>query len=410
VFEFKQIRRPQVIILEVNTDRYPIYIEPNEQVWVTVDGTSGNSTVIFTEGLVAENAHLQNWFNNYGWVGDRMPQNNWYEKSQVGISPTVESAFLAKPSYLRVDHAINFYKEAISEVSYSLPTTLNASYRRYIKTYVKHAAAAMLYNLVLDLDLTQDDKQKIAAATLTNFFDVNERTNSAFIPHLKAYVEYETVVANQTKADFNQYFYFVWQNASQIPKQLKHEYLLFVLQKELSEETVQKLKPTVEAFAKSLSSLDQMAVLLDDYQEAITKANGREAPNFTLENVKGEMISLESLQGENIYLAFWSSSCKPCIEGMIKSRENKRLLQNENITFLYISTDLSKSTWLSNKHVKNAGSNDLHLWIGKSQPELHEYNAITLPTYYFIDKEGNFVTRFPNSWDPEFVKFVSTQS
>lgn len=409
VFEFKQQIWPRVYMLEVNAERFPIYVEPDSQVWLTVNGAGDHSRVFFTEGLIAENNHLQSWFSENGWVGDRVPNNIWFEESQVGINPTIYSEFKIKPEYLRVDHAIAYYKQLISDVQYNLPEGLTFTYQHFMYTYVKHAAPAILYSILGQEELTITEKQKVTSATFTNTFSEDDRLSPAFMPHLRSYVDFETKNANTTKADFNSYFNFIWQNSNQVSSSLRNEFLLHILQNELSPETVLNLKPTVESFAKSLNDLDQMAMLLADYQVAISKANGRKAPNFILENTKGELVSLESLEGKNIYLAFWSSACKPCIEGMIKSKNNKSLLNDEDIIFLYISTDLVKNTWLANKYVRNSVSNDLHLWIGKSQPELHEYNAITLPTYYFIDKRGNFVTRFPNSWDSEFVQFVNQQ-
>lgn len=50
--------------------------------------------------------------------------------------------------------------------------------------------------------------------------------------------------------------------------------------------------------------------------EAMMTNKGDLAPMFDLESVSGEMISLESLKGEKVYVKFWASWCSICLAGL----------------------------------------------------------------------------------------------
>jgi cytochrome c biogenesis protein CcmG/thiol:disulfide interchange protein DsbE len=40
---------------------------------------------------------------------------------------------------------------------------------------------------------------------------------------------------------------------------------------------------------------------------------GKTAPNFSLQNLEGEMVQLDDFRGQPIFLNFWATWCQPCI-------------------------------------------------------------------------------------------------
>ena len=40
---------------------------------------------------------------------------------------------------------------------------------------------------------------------------------------------------------------------------------------------------------------------------------GKTAPNFSLQNLEGEMVQLDDYRGQPIFLNFWATWCQPCI-------------------------------------------------------------------------------------------------
>lgn len=405
VFDLKTIYQPRIILLEINAQKIPIYVEPNEKIWITIQQGQYGLEYQFDNNLVAENNHLKYFFQQYGWISAKN-RTSYTLKSNINIRGTLHYEFMKQPEGLRMNYFLKKYNELKQQAE--MPSTLSTDYQDYMKIYIQHASNAYLYGFAsLNQPLSENTKQLVLRETFDHQFDDSENVNDAFIPHLQAYCNYLLSSAEDIDDEsFSSSFYYLWQNAQQLPIHIREQYLIHKLKQAVNADNIYSIQPTILAFTKSLTDLDRMADLLSFYEKTKEQANGRKAPQFVLEDLQGNQVSLNSFLGKNVYLAFWSSSCRPCIEGMKKSVNNKYYLQGDDIRFVYISTDYTRSTWKANKYVKNATKNDIHLWAGKSSTQLKDYNAISLPTYYFINRQGNFLVNFPKSWERDFVNFV----
>ena len=406
VFDLDEEYRPTAVVIEVNAEKLPVYVEPQEQTWLIIQQDAYELNYYFERNLVQENNHLKSYFDQFGWLSNRNKESKWFNQSLVSFPINLYNDYLALPENERVNFLIDLRQQMI-EFAGDCSNCSN-EYQSFILNYAENASAAYIYSLAAEGDINEADQLLIERVLGSHIFQDADAVNLGFMPHLRSYVKYISSQQNQQPSRFKDYFTFIWQEANQIDTALKNDFLLYLLDEYLKPSNLQSLKPVIHSYIQSLNNIDFIVQVTDIYQSIKQKADGRAAPNFVLEDSDGNLVSLESLEGESVFLAFWSSSCRPCIEGMKKSKENKRYLQDENVKFVYVSTDLTKATWKSNKYVKQAGTNDIHLWIGKSQPELKEYDAFTLPTYYFIDKEGHFVFNFPKSWEAEFVPFVKS--
>lgn len=64
------------------------------------------------------------------------------------------------------------------------------------------------------------------------------------------------------------------------------------------------------------------------------------APDFVLESLTGDSVSLESLRGKTVFINFWATWCPPCIEEMPSLDALYEELKDEpDFAFLAISTD-----------------------------------------------------------------------
>ncbi len=404
VFDITDIHRPEIIILEMGSEHLPVYLEPNVQVWLRVNQGVNGYSFSFTGDLANENRHLQQYFKKFDLSNNQTAENAWNSDFRLSTKGTLVADLSILPDSLKYTHLINHRNLMLADVN--KVSGLKTTYFSYMKQYSEFASLAYIFAHLQPNELTLKQTAELQALEADMVFNETNRHIPSFIQALKAYAAYKGRSAGFVKSDFNDYFNFMRNNLNQIPLTLREDFLIYELEQKVEARTIHSTEPVIMPFVKTLSSLDKMYYVMNLYNEAKTEANGMKAPDFRLLSSKGKSISLKDLKGKNVYLAFWSTTCRPCIDGMNKSISNKQHLKGEDIVFVYVSTDPAKSTWQGNRYVRSANKQNLHLWAGLSATETKAYNAISLPTYYFIDKKGNFVSDFPNSWEPGFVDFV----
>lgn len=133
---------------------------------------------------------------------------------------------------------------------------------------------------------------------------------------------------------------------------------------------------------------DQLKTVYDEKQ---LLAPGQPAPPFTLEDVDGNMVSLNDFKGKFVYIDFWQTLCSR------SARELPYLLnlysdyKDENIEFVSISVNEDENVWRDYvKENKNIGTS---LRVNKSwdSETYSDYQVFGLPSFILIDTEGKIV-------------------
>ena len=100
---------------------------------------------------------------------------------------------------------------------------------------------------------------------------------------------------------------------------------------------------------------------------------------------------LARYRGNVVYLDFWASWCGPCKAEMPNSARLSKKLSDEDVVFLYVSTDKDPDAWV--RMIRIMQLHGLHYRLGANtrKPVFEEYNIRYIPHYVLFDKEGRMV-------------------
>lgn len=132
------------------------------------------------------------------------------------------------------------------------------------------------------------------------------------------------------------------------------------------------------------------------------QSNKIPAPDFTLNDINGNALSLSSLKGKYVILDFWGSWCGWCVKGIPQMKAYYEKYKGQ-FEILGIDCNESEDAW--KKGVAKYELPWLHVYNPRTSNVLSSYNIKGFPTKYLIDPDGNIQKAIIGE-DPAFYQYL----
>ena len=140
-----------------------------------------------------------------------------------------------------------------------------------------------------------------------------------------------------------------------------------------------------------ISILFMMVLLMmSAYGFAAEQANPK-APDFTLEDMQGNKVSLSDFKGKIVVVNFWATWCPPCIEEMPSMEKLHQKFKGEDFVLLAVNVEEDSRSIVERFLKKNPFTFPVLLDQDAVVQQL--FGAYRFPETIIINRQGEIVTR-----------------
>ena len=133
-----------------------------------------------------------------------------------------------------------------------------------------------------------------------------------------------------------------------------------------------------------LISCNETAKEKDKDGQIVTTIIESETDKIKLTDLDSKAIDLNQYKGKTIFINFWATWCKPCLQEMPSIQKAQELLKNENIVFLFASDEVVEQ-------IEKFKTNHQYPFHYVRAENMEALNIMALPTTYIFNPEGKLV-------------------
>ncbi|MCC0562678.1 thiol-disulfide oxidoreductase ResA [Brevibacillus borstelensis] len=112
---------------------------------------------------------------------------------------------------------------------------------------------------------------------------------------------------------------------------------------------------------------------------------GKEAPNFSLEQLNGPAVTLSDFRGKGVILNFWGTWCEPCKKEMPDLQKQYEAYKDKGL--LILGVNIGESPVTVEPFTKQFGIT-FPILMDKQSEITKLYRIVPIPSTFFIDPDG----------------------
>ena len=133
---------------------------------------------------------------------------------------------------------------------------------------------------------------------------------------------------------------------------------------------------------------------------ASSQTSKTSAPDFTVQDVNGNPVSLSDFNGKPVVLNFWASWCPPCKAEMPDYEKMVQQYSGRGVVFMMVNmTDGDRETTATAKQFLKQSKCTFTAYFDVNLSAANTYGISSIPDSIFIDKDGNIVNAYEGMID-----------
>ena len=198
---------------------------------------------------------------------------------------------------------------------------------------------------------------------------------------------------------------------------LSPEFLRFFM----SRMSFEELKSVYDNFTDNVKKHGDCAEIVKEINTLERVQPGRQAPDFTANDINGKPFTMSSLRGKVVIIDFWASWCVPCRKSNPHMKSLYDKYHDKGLEMVYVSDDDSKEdAWRKAVEKDGLVGDGFHhvlrglKWdrskgidgIDHTNDISDKYAIHFLPTKYLIDRKGNIVCKIDEGEDEKLDQLL----
>ena len=158
------------------------------------------------------------------------------------------------------------------------------------------------------------------------------------------------------------------------------------------------------ALVMAFAVMPKAAMAQDDIEATTLIKKGDKAPDFTVEMVDGEQITLSKLKGKVVVVNFWATWCPPCRQELkVVEKEFINRFKGKDFVFLPISRGEAKKTV---EAFRKQNGYTFPMGLDPKQTIYKKYASNYIPRNFVVGKDGKVIYVSVGYEPKEFAEMV----